>query len=97
MIIWKDFILDPVMGALLSDDIFEGESHGLSIMDEGSVANQETRQTQMPARMVSREGLSLKTAAKGKDAPAIALTSLRDTGRRGEAHELSCSSSAVEK
>ncbi len=84
MILWKDFILDDVVGAVLSPEIFAGDEQvrrnrvaaKSSVMDGVKKAlNQETRQESEPA--TSNTGcVRSSTALNGQS-----RTGVRDSGR----------------
>lgn len=89
MILWKDFILDDVVGAVLSPEIFAGDEQVRrnrvaakpSVMEGAKKAlNQETRQESEPARMVGRTDLDYSNAATRMESGGFGSAQLRQRG-----------------
>ena len=60
MIFWKDFVLDDIFGPLLV--VSEPDGTGSLSIRNDAIAIQETRQEQMPARMVGTLRHSMDTS-----------------------------------
>jgi hypothetical protein len=66
VITWKDFVLDEILGAVLTDSEGSCTGSGSNLTEESRTSVQETRQGQRPARMVGESGLDFVQA--GMDA-----------------------------
>ena len=82
MILWKDFVIDDVIGPYLvcSDEV----RSSLPVMEDGSTTSiiQETRQEIRPARMVGSSNLDSTIGRLGMDADPV-LDASFEQGRSG--------------